>query len=47
MRTYCRARGLHLMLCGGLNGKEVQRGGDVCISMAGAFCCAVDMDTML
>ena len=32
---------LYLMHCGNLNGKEVQKGGDICMHMADPFCCAV------
>ena len=32
MRTYCIVQELYSMLCGNLNGKEIQRG-DICISM--------------
>ena len=39
MRTYCAAQKLYSVLCGDLNGKEVQKGGDRCICMAGSFCC--------
>ena len=31
MRTYCIAQGTHSMLCGDLNGKEIQKRGDICI----------------
>ena len=37
MRTYYIHRGLYSMLCGDLNGKEVQKGGDICICMADSF----------
>ena len=36
MRTYCIAQGTlisnqYLMRCGDLNGKEIQKGGEICI----------------
>ena len=30
------------MLCGDLNGKEVQKRGDICICMANSLCCTVE-----
>ena len=30
------------MLCGDLNGKEIQKGEDVCIYRAGSLCCAAE-----
>ena len=35
------------MLCGDLNGKEVQKGVDICICMADSFCCTVESNTTL
>ena len=35
------------MHCGDLNGKEIQKRGDVCICMADSFCCAVETNTTL
>ena len=32
---------LYLMQCGDLNGKEVQKGGDICVCMANSFFCTV------
>ena len=29
------------------NGKEVQKGGDICICMADSFCCTVETNTTL
>ena len=29
------------MQCGDLNGKEVQKGGDICVCMANSFSCTV------
>ena len=34
MRTYCIAQGTHSVLCGDLNGKEIQKRGDICIHRA-------------
>ena len=31
----------YLMHCGDLNGKEVQKGGDICICMTDSFCYTV------
>ena len=33
------------MLCGDLNGKEVQKGGDICIHIADLLCCNVETNT--
>ena len=30
-----------------LNGREVQKGGDLCMCMADSFCCAVEANTTL
>ena len=35
------------MQCGGLSGKEVQERGEVCMHMAGSFCCMVETGAML
>ena len=35
------------VLCGDLNGAEVQKGGDTCICVADSFCCAVEANTTL
>ena len=35
------------MLCGDLNSKEIQKGGDRCKCMVDSFCCRVEMDTKL
>ena len=40
-------RELYLMNCGNLNGKEVQKGGDICVCMADSFCCTVGANTTL
>ena len=38
-------RELDSVLCGDLNGEEIQKGGDVC--MADSFCCTVETNTTL
>ena len=43
MGTCCIAQ-VH---CGNLNGREVQKGGDICMCMADSFCCAVEGNTTL
>ena len=35
------------MNCGDLNGKEVQKEGDICICVADSLCCAVKTNTTL
>ena len=35
-------RELYSVLCGDLNGKEIQKGGDVCIYGADSLCCAAE-----
>lgn len=30
------------MPCGDLEGKEIQKRGDVCVCFVGSFCCAVE-----
>ena len=47
MGTYCIAQGTHLVYCGNLNGREVQKGGDIYMCMADTFCCAVEANTTL
>ena len=34
-------RELYSMLCGDLNGKEIQKRGDICILIADSLCCTV------
>ena len=41
------AQGTHLVLCGNLNGREVQKAGDICMCMADSFCCAAEANTTL
>ena len=33
------------MLCGELNGKEIQKRGDICIHVPDSFCCTVETNT--
>ena len=40
-------RELYLMHCGNLNGRAVQKGGDIYVCMADSFCCAVEANTTL
>ena len=47
MRTCPIAQGTHLMHCGDLNGREVQKGEDIYMCMADIFCCAVEANTTL
>ena len=35
------------MICGDLNGKEIQKSGDICIHIADLFCCTVETNTSL
>ena len=35
------------MLCGDLNGKEIQKRGDICIHTADSLCCTAETNTML
>ena len=35
------------MHCVDLNGKEIQKGGDICICMSDSFYCAVETNTTL
>ena len=40
-------RGLYLMLCGDLNGKEIQKREDICKNIADSPCCAAGAHTTL
>ena len=40
-------RELYSVLCGDLNGKEIQKGGDKYICVADSLCCAVETNTKL
>ena len=35
------------MLCGDLNGKEIQKRGDICIHIADSLCCTAETNTTL
>ena len=37
----------YLMQCGDLNGKEIQKRGDICICIADSFCCTVETNATL
>ena len=39
-------RELYLTHCDNLNGKEVQKGGNICVCMADSFCCTVEVDSL-
>ena len=43
MRNYCIARKLSSILCGDLNGKEIQKRGDI----ANSLCCTVETNITL
>ena len=46
--TYCIVQGNLLnALYGDPNRKEVQRGGDICVSIADSLCCVIKTDTTL
>ena len=47
MGKHCIAQGAHPVHCGSLNGREVQKGGDICMCMADSLCCAVEANTTL
>ena len=47
MRTYSIAQGTLLNPRGDLNGKEVQKGGDICKCMAESLCSTVETNTTL
>ena len=40
-------RELCSVLCGDLNGKEIQKRGDVCIQIADSLCCTAENNTTL
>ena len=40
-------RDLHSVLCGDLNGKEIQKSGDLCLHAAGSLCCTTETNTTL
>ena len=35
------------VLCGDLNGKEIQKRGDICIRIADSLCCTAETNTIL
>ena len=35
------------LLCGDLNGKQIQKSGDICIHIADTLCCPVETNTAL
>ena len=39
--------GDYSVLCGDLNGKEIQKSGDMCIYTTDSLCCTADTDTAL
>ena len=43
MRTYYIAQELYSVLYGDLNGKEIQKRGDMCICIADSLCCTVEI----
>ena len=45
MRNYCIE--LYSMLCGDLNEKEIQKGGDISIYIADSLCSIVETNTTL
>ena len=48
MTTCSIAQGTLLtVLCGDLNGNEIQKRGDMCIHIAGSLCCTVEINTTL
>ena len=47
MKTYCTEQGILLNALCDLNGKEIQKGGDICIDTAGSLCCAPETNATL
>ena len=45
MRTYCIAQGTLRNAHGDLNGKEIQKRGDICIGIADSLCCTAETNT--
>lgn len=41
------AQGLYSVLCGDLNGKEMQNRGDICVCIADSRCCTRETNTTL
>ena len=48
---YCnhfeKTSNIYLMHCGVISGREIQKGGDICICMADSLCCTVEINTTL
>ena len=47
MRTYYIAQELYTVLCGDLNGKEIQKRGGICVHIADSLCCTVETNRTL
>ena len=47
MRPYCIAQGTLFSAVGDLNGKEIQKIGDICICIADSLCCTTETNTTL
>ena len=47
MRTDCIYRELYSVFCGDLNGKEIQKGGDICTCITDPLCCTIETNTTL
>ena len=47
MRTYYIAQELYAVLCGDLNGKEIQKRGGICVHIADSLCCTVETNRTL
>ena len=47
MRTYCKQKELYSVLCGNLNGKEIQKRGNICIYTTDSFYCKAEVNTIL
>jgi len=47
VRICVQLREPHSLLCGDLNGKEIQKRGDVCVQTADSLCCTVGANTAL
>ena len=47
MRTYWIAQELCSVLCGDLNGKEIQKRGNICLCIADSLCYTVETNITL
>ena len=52
MLTHCKKKMYHTedsnsMLCDDLNGKEIQKGGDICLCVVDLLCCTAATNTAL